>query len=131
MELSTALSAPAETLLGSDAVAHVWTENRNGSPQVSVVWIKRDGDLLRFSTAEGRVKARNLRDDPRVHLSFTPVDDPYRNITIRGNVTELTTDGTWLIDELAEKYTGRFPYPWGQPGEVRLNVVVEPTSISG
>jgi len=118
-------------ILDAPVFVHLGTVNPDGSPQVSVVWIKRDGDLLRFSTAEGRVKARNLRDDPRVHLSFTPVDDPYRNITIRGNVTELTTDGTWLIDELAEKYTGRFPYPWGQPGEVRLNVVVEPTSISG
>mgnify|MGYP001825713612 FL=1 len=120
-----------KAILDAPVFVHVGTVNPDGSPQVSVVWIKRDGDLLRFSTAEGRVKARNLRDDPRVHLSFTPVDDPYRNITIRGNVTELTTDGTWLIDELAEKYTGRFPYPWGQPGEVRLNVVVEPTSISG
>ena len=118
-------------ILDAPVFVHLGTVNPDGSPQVSVVWIKRDGDLLRFSTAEGRVKARNLRDDPRVHLSFTPVDDPYRNITIRGNVTDLTTDGTWLIDELAEKYTGRFPYPWGQPGEVRLNVVVEPTSISG
>ena len=118
-------------ILDAPVFVHLGTVNPDGSPQVSVVWIKRDGDLLRFSTAEGRVKARNLRDDPRVHLSFTPVDDPYRNITIRGNVTGLTTDGTWLIDELAEKYTGRFPYPWAQPGEVRLNVVVEPTSISG
>jgi len=118
-------------ILDTPVFVHVATVNPDGSPQVSVVWIKRDGDLLRFSTAEGRVKAHNLRNDPRVHLSFTPVDSDYRNITIRGNVTELANDGTWLIDELAEKYTGKFPYPWGQPGEVRLNVVVEPTSVNG
>ncbi len=118
-------------ILDTPVFVHVATVNPDGSPQVSVVWIKRDGDLLRFSTAEGRVKADNLRNDPRVHLSFTPVDSDYRNITIRGNVTELANDGTWLIDELAEKYTGKFPYPWGQPGEVRLNVVVEPTSVNG
>ena len=117
--------------LDTPVFVHVATVNPDGSPQVSVVWIKRDGDVLRFSTAEGRVKADNLRNDPRVHLSFTPVDSDYRNITIRGNVTELANDGTWLIDELAEKYTGKFPYPWGQPGEVRLNVVVEPTSVNG
>ena len=96
-----------------------------------MIWIQRDGDLLRFSTAEGRVKARNLRHDSRVHLSFSPLDDPYRNITIQGEVTELATDGTWLIDDLARKYTGKFPYPWGQPGEVRLNVVVTPTRVTG
>lgn len=118
-------------ILDTPVFVHVATVNPDGSPQVSVVWIKRDGDVLRFSTAEGRVKADNVRNDPRVHLSFTPVDSDYRNITIRGNVTELANDGTWLIDELAEKYTGKFPYPWGQPGEVRLNVVVEPTSVNG
>ena len=118
-------------ILDAPVFVHIGTLNPDGSPQVSVVWIKRDGDLLRISTAEGRIKARNLRNDPRVSVSFTPVDNDYRNITIRGNVTELANDGTWLIDELAEKYTGKFPYPWGQPGEVRLNVVVEPTSVNG
>jgi len=118
-------------ILDTPVFVHVATVNPDGSPQVSVVWIKRYGDVLRFSTAEGRVKADNVRNDPRVHLSFTPVDSDYRDITIRGNVTELANDGTWLIDELAEKYTGKFPYPWGQPGEVRLNVVVEPTSVNG
>jgi PPOX class probable F420-dependent enzyme len=125
------LPTDVKEILDTPVFVHVGTINPDGSPQVSVVWIQRDGDLIRFSTAEGRVKARNLRSDPRIHLSFSPLDDPYRNITIRGNVATLANDGTWLIDDLARKYTGRFPYPWGQPGEVRLNVVVEPTSVHG
>lgn len=33
------IPAPAQALIGSDAVAHVWTSNPDGSPQVSVVWV--------------------------------------------------------------------------------------------
>lgn len=129
--MSVPLPEDVKEILDTPVFVHIGTVNPDGSPQVSVVWIARDGDLIRVSTAEGRVKARNLRNDPRVHLSFSPIDEPYRNITIRGEVTELANDGTWLIDDLARKYTGKFPYPWGQPGEVRLNAVVTPTQVSG
>lgn len=33
------ISAPTQALLGPDAVAHCWTANSDGSPQVSVVWV--------------------------------------------------------------------------------------------
>ena len=39
-------SAQASALLGSDAVAHVWTTNPDGTPQVSVVWVIARGDEI-------------------------------------------------------------------------------------
>ena len=48
MDTSTALSAPPGTLLGSDAVANVRTENRDGSPQVSVVGVAVRDDEIDF-----------------------------------------------------------------------------------
>ena len=39
-----AISAQAEALFGADAVAHVWTNNADGTPQVSVVWVIARGD---------------------------------------------------------------------------------------
>ena len=45
---SSTLSAPAHALLGSDAVAHVWTSNADGTPQVSVVWVVVQGDEILF-----------------------------------------------------------------------------------
>ncbi|NKB42146.1 MAG: PPOX class F420-dependent enzyme, partial [Ilumatobacter sp.] len=44
------IAAPAQTLLGSDAVAHVWTVNSDGSPQVSVVWVIAQDDQILFGT---------------------------------------------------------------------------------
>ena len=111
--------------LDENVFAHVATLNPDGSPQVSVVWITRRGDIVLFSSAEGRVKPRNIENDPRVALSFSPPDNTGRNISMQGRVTKIANDGTWLIDELANKYVGQDSYQAGKPGEVRVNYEVE------
>ncbi len=104
---------------------HLATIMPDGSPQVSVIWIGRKGDTLLFSTAEGRVKTENIRIDNRVALSFTTVDDDYRNYVLRGRVTRFEADGWWLIDDLARKYTDADEYRWKIPGQVRVNGEIE------
>jgi len=116
--------------LDEKVYVHVATLNPDGSPQVSVVWIDRSGDAVLFSTAEGRVKPRNIAHDPRVALSWTPPDEPYKNIVMQGTVTKVATDGTWLIDQLANKYLDHESYQFGKPGEVRVNYEIEIDSIS-
>lgn len=116
--------------LDQKVFVHLATLMPDGSPQVSVVWIGRDGDKLLVSTAAGRVKPRNLELDPRVALSFSPPDNPSRNITVRGRVTKTANDGTWLIDSLANKYHGHENYQFGKPGEIRVNYEIEVTSLS-
>jgi PPOX class probable F420-dependent enzyme len=111
--------------LDENVFAHVATLNPDGSPQVSVVWITRRGDIVLFSSAEGRVKPRNIENDPRVALSFSPPNKTGRNISMQGRVTKIANDGTWLIDELANKYVGHDAYQAGKPGEVRVNYEVE------
>jgi PPOX class probable F420-dependent enzyme len=112
-------------LLDEKVYVHLGTIMPDGSPHVSVVWIGRDGDKVLFSSALGRVKPRNLELDPRVALSFTPPDKPYQNIVLRGRVTKTATDGTWLIDSLANKYLGHESYQFAKPGEVRVNYEIE------
>lgn len=120
-----------KAILDQPVFVHVATVNADGSPQNSVVWIERDGDLLRFSTAEGRVKPRNLRNDPRVSLSFSPLDDPYRNVTVAGRAIAIENNGYDLIDRCARKYRGVEKYEWAQPGEVRTDVTIVPERITG
>ncbi|HEX9831272.1 MAG TPA: pyridoxamine 5'-phosphate oxidase family protein, partial [Thermodesulfobacteriota bacterium] len=38
----------------------------DGSPHATVTWIDTDGKHVIFNTAEGRIKIKNLRRDPRV-----------------------------------------------------------------
>lgn len=124
------LPADIKDALDQKVFVHIATLNPDGSPQVSAVWVGRDGDKVLVSTATGRVKPRNIAHDPRVALSFTPPDAPYRNIVMQGRVTKTAEDGTWLIDALSDKYLGRPDYN-GPEGEVRVNYEITVDAIGG
>jgi len=119
-----------KTALDEKVFAHIATLNPDGSPQVSVMWIARDGDTALVSATQGRVKTRNMEDDARVALSFTLPDEPYKNVVMQGRVTKAATDGTWLIDQLANKYLGHDEYQFAGPGEVRVNYEIEIESVA-
>ena len=129
--MPAAIPDDVRALLSEPIFFHVATINPDGSPQLSVVWAEIDGDLIRFSTAEGRAKPSNLRRDPRIAISFSPPDDPYRNIVINGHAVEIEQRGTALIDHMARKYTEADEYKWAQPGEVRVDIAVEIDRITG
>lgn len=109
------IPAPAQSLLGMDAVAHVWTSNRDGSPQVSVVWVIAQDDEIVFGTDVNSQKAINLARDPRVLLS---IEDTERNergfqrhLVIRGQASIEPGPNPALMDCLAMKYAGLGRHP--------------------
>jgi PPOX class probable F420-dependent enzyme len=106
--------------------AHVATVLPSGAPHSVPVWIGLEGDRLAFFTQERSRKARNLAADPRVAISITDHDAPYRMAQIRGRVAETVTGDAALeiIDRLSERYTGR-PFPM-RSGTVFL---VEPEKV--
>ena len=53
-------------ILEKPAFAHLSTLMSDGSPQASAVWVDTDGPLIVVNSAEGRLKDRNIRRDPRV-----------------------------------------------------------------
>ncbi|MEU6845917.1 PPOX class F420-dependent oxidoreductase [Streptomyces sp. NPDC046716] len=105
--MSAQLSDELKALLDSKVFIGVATIQPDGSPQVSPVWAKRDGDDVLFSTTVGRRKEKNLRRDPRVTVLVQPADNPYAYAEIRGTVDITTEGGQELIDELSVKYTGK------------------------
>ena len=114
--------------LDEKVFVHLGTINPDGSPQVSVLWVGRDGDTIVMSTATGRVKTRNIEGDPRVALSFTPESQPYKNIVMQGTVTKSAESGRWLIDDLNLKYQGNPVYPLPE-GQIRVNYEITIDSI--
>ena len=115
-------------LLGTKALAHFVTLMADGSPQSTPVWIDVDDEgYVLVNTAPGRTKDRNVLQDPRVALSVTDLEDPYRWIAVRGRVVERRVEGAWEhINELSMRYRGQ-PYPI--PGE-RVIFRIEPERIS-
>lgn len=108
-------SAAAQALLGSDAVAHVWTTNPDGSPQVSVVWVIAHDDEILFGTDARSEKAKNLSRDSRIILSIEDVERNergwQRHLVVRGHATIEPGPDPELMDRLAQKYTGLKHHP--------------------
>ena len=105
--MSAALSDELKKVLDRPVFVTVATVQPDGSPQLSVVWVKRDGDDLLISTTVGRRKETNLRRDPRITVLANPADEPYLYAEIRGEASISTEGGQQLIDELALKYAGK------------------------
>ena len=117
-------------LFDKKSFAHLATVGADGAPQVTPVWIDYDGTHIRFNTARGRVKTRNLERNPTIALSVQDPENPYRYVQIKGRVTEMTEQGADAhIDALAKKYLGQDRYPHRRPGEVRVTVKVAPEKI--
>ncbi|MFE7117975.1 PPOX class F420-dependent oxidoreductase [Streptomyces sp. NPDC057654] len=131
--MAAALSEALKQLVDSPVFATVATIQPDGSPQLSVVWIKRDGDDLLFSTTIGRRKEKNLRRDPRITVMVNPADAPYSYAEVRGTAT-VTEDSSSLIDELSQKYTGQ-DYADFNPGSKddaqRVVVRITPEKVVG
>jgi PPOX class probable F420-dependent enzyme len=124
------IPASHKDLLTKPTFANVATLNSDGSPQVTPVWVDYDGTHVLINTARGRVKARNLARQPRVAVSISDPENPYRYLSIQGRVVEMTeAGGDAHIDKMAKKYLGKDTYPYRTPGEVRVIVKIAPEKV--
>ncbi len=124
------LSEEQREIFSKKAFVHLATRMKDGSPQVSPVWVDTEGDHIVVNSATGRLKDRNMRADPRVALSVTDPDDPYSAVMIRGRVVKITEEGADAhIDKMAKKYLGQDQYPYRTSDEVRVLYYIEPERV--
>lgn len=100
-------------LFGKATIAHVVTMLPNDMPHSTPVWVDYDADddRLLVNTERGRRKARNVERDPTVAASMVDPNNPYRFLSVTGEVENITTEGAREhIDELARRYTGEEEY---------------------
>ena len=122
----------ARAVLESDALAHLVTLNRDGSPQVSVVWVGLDGDDLVTGHLREQQKLRNVRRDPRVALTLeTQVTNSVglrEYLVVHGRAAIEEGGAPELLQELARTYLGpdvTFPPMPDPPPGLRLRIAVE------
>jgi PPOX class probable F420-dependent enzyme len=84
----------ARKVIDSGRLAHHVTLNRNGSPQVSLVWAGTDCDDIVMAHFAEHQKVKNVRRDPRVSVSFET-----DSVNDAGLAEYLVVHGTARIEE--------------------------------
>ena len=125
------LPPAVKKIMEDKAYGHVVTLGAGGTPQVTMVWMDVDGDEVLFNTAEGRVKPKNLRRDPRVVIAVQDRNDPQSHLVFHGKATVTEAGADANIDKLAKRFLGADKYPFRRPGEKRLIVRVAVDRIGG
>ena len=130
--MSQTISGPTAKLLEAKNFAFVATLMKDGSPQITPVWIdfEKNTNTILINTAEGRIKHKNLSRDPRIAISVVNHENPYEMVTIRGKVIEeITKDAAEHADKLAKKYLGLDKYPYHSPNEKRVILKIKPERV--
>src|SRR5439155_25490984 len=103
-------------ILQKKAFANFATVNADGVPHVTPVWVDWDGTHVLVNTARGRVKDRNLQQNPRVALAIADPENPYSYLGIQGRVAAMAGVGAeGLIAKMAKKYMGQDMYTYLVP----------------
>jgi PPOX class probable F420-dependent enzyme len=125
------LTDPAIKLLDGKNLLYLGTINRDGTPQITPVWVDTDGTNVLVNTAMGRVKQKNVTRDPRVTLAVNSPNDFYDVALIHGRVIEQIPGPQAVkhIDKLAKKYIGKDVYPWHNEKEKRVILKIRPERV--
>lgn len=113
----TGLSPELRELIEAGPIAHLSTINRDGSPQVTVIWIGLDGDEIVSGHRMLRQKLKNIQHDPRVVLSFEGPRDHEAFLqeyaVVHANAAVEPSDESWeLLNRLGKVYvTPDFQFP--------------------
>lgn len=120
---------PKEFLDDNPYVGVVTTLRTDGSPHSTIVWVDVEDGKVSFNTARGRAKSDHLEQDARASLLMVDPNNAFRWVAVSGpaKVTEEGADAQ--IDKLAKKYLGKDEYPWRDPAETRIKVLIDPEKV--
>ncbi len=107
------IPADFHDLFEQETYANFVTMFPNGMPHVTPVWIDYDpdDDRLLVNTERHRCKAQNVSQNPAVAACMLDPENPYRYLSVTGEVEKMTTDGAREhIDKLSQRYLGK-AYP--------------------
>jgi len=118
-----AIPAAVRELIEAPNYVHLSTLRADGSPRNWVVWVGLEDEHILVCTSDAIWKAKDMRRDPRVAMSVTDLENPYRMAAIQGRVVDVRLDERCrYMDAISHKYTGK-PFP--SRGSDRVCFVIE------
>ena len=121
-------------LFEKETYAHVATMTPEDTPHVTPVWVDYDADAdrLLINTERERRKEKNLSNDSRIGVSMVDPDNPYRHLSIIGEVDEMTEENAREhIDTLSRRYTGDDYQPEIQTKRVLVKIRPDEVIVGG
>lgn len=128
----TMMNDAVRAVIDSDALAHLVTTNRDGSPHVSLAWTGLEDDEIVIGTLFDQRKLANVRREPRVAVSYqTDVTNDHglrEHLIIEGRARITEGGAADLLQRLAHIYLGpavRFPPMPDPPAGFITRIAVE------
>lgn len=116
-------------LLTENVFGHLATMMPDHSPYVSLVGVDFDGMHVLINSEEGRQEDLNMRQIPYVGVGIQDPKDPFRYLSIRGVVMEITNEGAEAhLDQLALRYSGE-EYSHHDPDHPRVLYKIKPIEV--
>jgi PPOX class probable F420-dependent enzyme len=122
------LTETIHRILDGPHLAVLATTNADGQPQTSVIFVKRDGDDVLFSTIKGRRTTTNMIRDPRVNLLVhgLPIGGAGTTYATISGAVELTDDPGGSFHQVMYDIHMGGATPPPEPGAERLVVRIRP-----
>src|SRR3954453_8710434 len=104
------------------------TVGRDGTPQLTEVWFLHEDGQVKTSLNTSRVKTKNLRERPQCSLLILDLQNPYRDLEIRGRAEVEPDDDYAFAQRLGAKYSADVR-DHDRPGESRVVVTLRPEKV--
>jgi PPOX class probable F420-dependent enzyme len=105
------------------------TVGPDGRPQLSEVWLLREGDTVAISLNSSRQKTQNLVANPAATVFLLDLAVPYRYLEIRGDAEITPDDDFAFADQVGAKYQSDLRVH-DQPGQSRVKVTIRPVRVN-
>jgi PPOX class probable F420-dependent enzyme len=123
-------SQEEQTILQMSSLARLATLMPDGSPQLTVMWFRPDGDTLRMVTPASAKKVTNMELDHRVAVIVEEPGNPYNFVEVRGTVAVVHDDAAARAElvKIATRYIGDRAegYAAGLSSAPRVLLVITP-----
>lgn len=123
-------SSAEQALLNGTSLARIATLMPDGSPQITVMWFRPEGDNLHMVTPASAKKVSNLERDGRVAVVVEEPDNAYNFVEIRGTVKVVRDDAAARAElvKIAGRYIGTRAegFAAGLSSDPRVLLVIHP-----
>ncbi len=96
--------AELEQFLSAPRIAYLGASSRKGKPRVTPMWFAYEDGIFYFTTRLGRLKGRQIKQNPNVALSIATDTRPYQAVCAFGKAEILKENRDSWLERISSRY---------------------------